>query len=399
VRIAVVNNFYPPRVGGSAHLSELLAFQYARAGHDVLVITTAHGDAPDEEVSGRVRIVRLPAWSLPQLKLSIDFDIAFAMRPRNARRLRRLLDEFRPDVIHQHGQFFDLTWMSGLYARRRHVPTLLSIHTRLENPQRLFGFVFRALDQLVVRPILAIYRPDVVVMDRLMDDYVRSRYHIPEDRIVAIPVGIEPDRFGSDDGAAIRDELGIRGRPMILSLGHVIPLRDRIGIVRALPHLVDRHPDVVVVVVGDIHYPRFLEIAEQLGVRDRIICVGRQPKTRIPEFLAAADVEVHDLQGYGLGTASLETMAAGVPVVAAVHEDNFPGLQLRDGETCRLVPLDDERALADALDDVLSNPALRARLGEVGRAFVLQHFTIENVAKQHLEWFAGAFNPSPSPSA
>ena len=54
----------------------------------------------------------------PQTRLSVSFDIAFTMRPSRPRRLRELLDEFQPDVIHQHGQFFDLTWATGRYARR-----------------------------------------------------------------------------------------------------------------------------------------------------------------------------------------------------------------------------------------------------------------------------------------
>jgi glycosyltransferase involved in cell wall biosynthesis len=396
MRIAVVNNFFPPRVGGSAHLSELLAQHYVQAGHEVLVLTTEYGDAPSEEIHKGVRIVRLPSSTLPQLKLSIDFDIAFAVRPGALRRVRRLLDEFRPDVIHQHGQFFDLTWLTGWYARRRKVPVLLSVHTRLENPGRVFQAAFRALDECLVRPTLALYRPDVVVMDRLMDEYIRARYRIGDDRLVPVPVGIEPSRFRSADGVSVRSEFGLGDRPILLSLGHVIPVRDRLALVRALPRVVERHPDLAVVVVGDVHYPRFLELAAELGVDGHIVCVGRQPKNRIPDFLVAAAIEVHDLMGYGLGTASLETMAAGVPIVAAVRADNFPGLELRDRETLRLVPLDDDRALADAIDELLSEPALRRRIGDAGREFVLQHFTIEHVAKQHLEHFAEMISRSRS---
>ena len=46
MRIAVVNSFFPPRVGGSAHLSEALARGYAARGHDVLVLTASYEGAP-----------------------------------------------------------------------------------------------------------------------------------------------------------------------------------------------------------------------------------------------------------------------------------------------------------------------------------------------------------------
>ena len=62
MRIVVVNNFFPPRVGGQlpAPLG-LLAKGYAARGHDVLVVTAAYGEAPAEEERDGVRIVRLPS--------------------------------------------------------------------------------------------------------------------------------------------------------------------------------------------------------------------------------------------------------------------------------------------------------------------------------------------------
>ena len=61
-----MNNFFPPRVGGSSHLSDALARGYARSGHEVLVLTAAYGDAPAEEERDGLRIVRLPAYTLPE---------------------------------------------------------------------------------------------------------------------------------------------------------------------------------------------------------------------------------------------------------------------------------------------------------------------------------------------
>ncbi len=116
MRIAVTNNFFPPRVGGSSHLTDSLAREYRAAGHEVLVITAEYGDAPAEESRDGIRIVRLPARHLPKLGTSVDFDITFTFGVRNLRRVFALLDEFRPDVIHQNGQFLDLSWLTAVYA-------------------------------------------------------------------------------------------------------------------------------------------------------------------------------------------------------------------------------------------------------------------------------------------
>ena len=104
MRIVVVNNFFPPRPGGSSHLAAALAQRYAAAGNEVLVLTAAYRDAPAEEERDGYRVVRLPAMPMPKLGLAIDFDMAFTLaRPGNLRRVSRLLDRFKPDVIHQHG--------------------------------------------------------------------------------------------------------------------------------------------------------------------------------------------------------------------------------------------------------------------------------------------------------
>ena len=77
MRIAVVNNFFPPRVGGSAHMAASLAAQFAAAGHEVLAVTAAYDEAPAEEERDGYRVVRFPAVKMPQIGLSIDFDMSF----------------------------------------------------------------------------------------------------------------------------------------------------------------------------------------------------------------------------------------------------------------------------------------------------------------------------------
>lgn len=389
MRIAVVNNFFPPRVGGSSHLSESLAHEYAEAGHEVLVITAAFGGAPAVEDSPRgYRVVRLPAWGMPKLGLSIDFDITFAARPGNHRRLGKLLDDFRPDVIHQHGQFLDLSWMSGRWAKRNDVPVLLSVHTRLENPNRVYALVFALVDYLLVRPMVNHYDPYMVVMDRQMDAYIRSRYSTREDRLIDIPVGVEVDRFHAEgDGAHVREKWGLGNRRVILSLGHVIPLRDRVALVEALPGVVRQFPDVMVVVVGNVHYGAFLEKAKELDVADHILCVGAVPKSEIPDYFAAAQVEAHDLDGHGLGTASLESMAAGVPVVAAVHIDNFRGIELRNGDNIVLVSEGRPAELAGALSQVLADPEGASLVAKRQQDLIERSFSMQAVTGQHLEAF------------
>lgn len=388
MRIAVVNNFFPPRVGGSSHLSAALAEEYAARGHDVVVLTAAFRGAPAYEVVGGVRIHRLPAVTMPKLGLSIDFDITFASGPRNLRRVYRILDDFQPEVIHQHGQFLDLTWLTGHYARKRRIPVLLSVHTRLESPRAAYAKAFSAVDRVFLRRVLRGYAPRFVIMDELMEAYCTDRYAVARDRFDHIPVAVDPTRFDALPTRDIRTELGLGDGPLIASVGHVIPLRDRCLLIDALPVVRAKYPDAKLVIVGTVYYDAFLERARALGVEEAVVCVGEVPAKDVPAFFAAADIEVHDLSGGGCGTASLEAIAAGCPTVVAVRETNFPGIRLRNWENSVLVSHRDADELARALIRLLDDPEERAAIAARQRELVRAYFTLDRVADRHLEVFA-----------
>jgi glycosyltransferase involved in cell wall biosynthesis len=392
MRIVVVNNFYPPRMGGSALLSDNLARGYARAGHEVLVITASYQDNPShEQLEPRLRVVRLPSLALPEVRLSVSFDLAFTMRPSLKRRITRLLDDFEPDVIHQHGQFFDLTWATALYARKHDIPVLLTVHTRLENPNAAYGAVFRFLDAAVVLPILRWYRPRIEVLDVQMDEYIKSRYRRAGTEFAYGTVGLEIEHMVGGDPHVMRERHGLGNAPMIVSLGHVIPLRDRVTLIEALPKVLAEFPDARLVVLGQVYYDQFQRRAVELGIDHAVLSVGAVPNTEVAHYLAAADIETHDLQGYGIGISTLESMAAGVPVVAAVRADHFQGVDLADA--CMLVPVGDADALAEALIALLRDPELRTRVGSAGRTMVGEQFAMGAVVEHHLSILADMCSP------
>jgi glycosyltransferase involved in cell wall biosynthesis len=395
VRVAVVNSFFPPRTGGSAHMSDALARHVAAGGHDVLVLTAAYPGAPPEEQRDALRILRLPSLALTS-KLAFNYDMPFTASPRNARRLFRALDEFKPDVVHEHGQFFDLTWMSSIWARRRRVPTVLTVHTRFQSPFRLHSAAMAIADYVVVRPFLRLNNPYVIPVDIFVREYVEARFGVRADRAIDIPVGIEPARFATADRSVMRERLGIGERPMILSVGHVIPLRDRLALVEAIPQLLKSYPDLVVVVVGKIYDHRFIARAKALGVEHALITTGEVPKDDVPLYAAAADVEGHDLQGLGFGTASLEMLAAGIPVVSVVRADNYPTAHFVDGEHLVLAASSAPEVLAPAIARLLADPELRKRVGAGGRRLIEEQFSMESVTERHIELYQRAINESQS---
>jgi len=389
MRIALVNNFFPPRPTGSSHLTDELARIFTAEGHDVVVVTASYGDAPDvETIHGGAVVHRLPAWRLPESRLAFDYDIRFTLPARNHKRFRRILDDFGPDVIHQHGQFFDLAFLSAWYARKRCVPHLTSVHARLEHDNAIVGGVFAAVDRSVIRGAINWARSHVVVMDKRMEEYISRRYRTDQSRLVYIPVGIDVGRFDPSAAPDLPDVRSIHrldDRPVLLSLGHITPFRNRVAVVRTVAALKERGIDFQCVIVGGEHDSKFREEAERLGVLDDLILTGAVPKEQITAFLAIARIEMHDLQQEGFGTASLEALAAGVPVITDIDPDNFPTIPIESGHQMVLVPPGNGQRLIDEVAALMSDPDRRRELGASGREWVRRHFAIEQVARQHLK--------------
>jgi glycosyltransferase involved in cell wall biosynthesis len=239
---------------------------------------------------------------------------------------------------------------------------------------------------------LAVTDPRLVTFDKFMSEYARARFPGHPLEFAAIPV--QPDVFVGGDPARVRAALSIGDRPVILSLGHVIPLRDRLLLVRALPRILEAVPDAVVVIVGRVYDRRCLDLAEALGVSGSVLAVGEVPHDEVKHYVASATLECHETQGYGIGTASIEVMASGVPIVAVVDGDNFPGFGLVDGRDLVMAQPDVE-SLADRVVEVLQDPAQRARVAAGGRKLVVDHFRIERVAEQYLSVYEQLVGESP----
>ena len=392
MRIAYLNNFFLPRPSGSSHLPAELAKRLAHRGDEVVVITTEYEGAPADEQRDGYRVHRLPCVTLPKLDIAFNFDATLTASPSNLRRVFRELDALRPDVVHAHGQFFDLTFAASWWARRRRVPLVISVHTRLEHPSALPNAVLSAADRTAIRMLTRWADPYMVVMDQQMHDYIRTRYRTRDMRMVPIPVGVDIDRFANANVDSVRKRLAIGNAPLILSVGHVIAIRNRLTLVEAMPAVLAVHPDARLVVVGAVYDDRFLERARQLGIAHAVICTGKVDKDEIPPYVAAADIETHDLEGIGLGTASLEVMAAGIPTIAAVRPDNFLGIRLRNWQDLVLVEPGNAGQLGSSILRLLADSELRRELGENQRKLVDAHFAMNVVADEHRELYERAVN-------
>ena len=213
-------------------------------------------------------------------------------------------------------------------------------------------------------------------------------------------IGIWPDRvftvFNGIDEDAPPGEAppgGDPGKPSILCVANIIPLKGHIQLLRAAQRLKERYPDIRVVLAGnDFMRGRLFEQARKEGLEGLYTWLGFVNDVR--GYLARADVFVlPSLVREGMPTTILEAMQAGLPVVAS----RVGGTEelVEDGVTGFLVPPSDPVALADRIRRVLEDPALARSMGDNARSHVQKNHSMQSMAEGHLNVFRTLMNRRP----
>jgi glycosyltransferase involved in cell wall biosynthesis len=193
----------------------------------------------------------------------------------------------------------------------------------------------------------------------------------PGTHVHVVPFGVDTDVFSPPTAPP-------SGADRPPTVGIVKTLRPRYGIrelILAFHKIADSFPDARLVIVGGgEQYAELQALIVNLEMEKRITMAGQAGHDQIPRYLQSFDLFVvpslTDRESFGV--AAVEASACGLPVIAS-RVGGLPEVVL-DGRTGLLVPPGDIDALAAAMARLLSEPELRARMGQAGRQFVLGHY-------------------------
>jgi D-inositol-3-phosphate glycosyltransferase len=290
----------------------------------------------------------------------------------------RIAEAIDYDLIHAH------YWLSGVAAltlkTRWSVPVLQMFHTL----GRLKNRVARSAAELEPAVRLEEETRIVSAADRIVAANVVERAELLRDyaahasRIATIPCGVDTDLFTPGDRAEARRRLDLDGRPLLLWVGRIAPIKGLDTLLDAVARLSGSGQDMRLLVVGgdadeptNGHETSLRRRIERLGLGDSVRFVGPQPQSVLPLYYAASDVTVLPSYYESFGMVALEAMACGSPVIAS----RVGGLvtTVRDGVTGFLVPDGDVEALAERIATLVADPELRWRLGREGVRWAAQH--------------------------
>ena len=238
--------------------------------------------------------------------------------------------------------------------------------------RRWYGFLRM---QLKVAPRI----PRVVTVSESSKRDIAAQMGVPAEHMTVVPIGVDESLFRP------RPEITrVPGRLMTTASADV-PLKGLTILLDALAKIRVERPDAHLVVIGRLKDGSAVPaLIESLGLDGAIEFVTGVTDERIVELYGEAQVAVVPSLYEGFSLPAAEAMACGVPVVATTG-GALPEVVGQDGDCARTVAPGDPSALAAMVIEVLGDDHQRARLGERGRARVLERFTWRSHAEGLVE--------------
>lgn len=306
----------------------------------------------------------------------IALDKRPGLRPGMVLRLRRVLRDLRPDVVHTH-QLATLLY-GGAAARSLGVPVV--VHTEHGRERYATRLKTRLLGRTAARFCDRFY-----CLTADMAGEVRAAKIVSERKLRVIQNGIDIADFkaaaGADACANVRRSLSIPdGAPVIGTVGRLSEVKRQDVLLRAFAGVRASAPDARLLLVGDGPLLDALQrLAEELRVKGAVHFVGYQPHSG--PYLRAMDVFALTSRSEGMPQAVLEASVTGLPVVAS-RVGGLPEV-IEEGVTGMMFTPGDDAALAGILRGLLADPARRRALGLAARDRAEARFGVARMAGEY----------------
>lgn len=373
MRVLHLGKFFPPHAGGIERFTALLL--HALAGPELTQAALVHA------TPGRPRQPRewIDAASAAQLReVACHGRLLFApLSPGWPLACRRMIRDFRPDLLHVHMPNPSAFWLLGLAAAQR-LPWVLHWHADVPADAQHLGVRLAARPYRLLERAMLVRSAAVVATSAAYRDASDALRPLRE-QVRVIGLAAEPAPLATATPAPQWPAEGLR----VLAVGRLSYYKGFAVLLDALA----RAPQCQLLLVGEGEQRAALESrARRLGIADRVRFAGGVDDAALHAAYRACDLfclpSLDRAEAFGL--VLLEAMRVGKPVLASA----IPGSGVTEvavaGETATLVPPGDVDALAAALRSLAADPQLRSRLGQRGLERWSSCYRPEAVARETL---------------
>jgi glycosyltransferase involved in cell wall biosynthesis len=274
------------------------------------------------------------------------------------------------------------------FMRRLEKPVVVTMHTVLPHPDGRF----RDITQCMLNEASA-----VVVLANAAVPMILDNYDIPRERVHVIPHGIP--NFTRKEAIRRRTKklLGLGDRPLLSTFGLIGPSKAIEYVIEALPAIVEQHPDVLYLVIGETHphvrqregesyRNRLVEMARDLGVGRHVRFNNRfLSNSELIRYLAATDVYIMAYLNKDQIVSGTLAYAVGCGKAVVATPFVYAEEMLADGRGI-VVPFKDSQAISVAVNSLLGDRRKLLQMEERAYRFS-RTMTWPNVARMYLELF------------
>lgn len=369
MKILIASDLHWPTINGVATFSRNLAKGLADRGHEVLVIAPSQTGKPYKEIDGNHVIHRLVAVPFPFYQ-----NFRISLRPDRA--VKKIIDEFEPDVIHIQ-MLMGIGQSAMRCGNKVGVPIVSTNHAMPENLMdnlKLLAPVSRPINYILTEYGRRFHsQSDCVTMptQSAIDMFAASsKLTIP---LRAVSNGIDLGHFSNTapDPAIYTTHNLPKNRPIITYVGRLDAEKHLFVLLKAFVRVVARAEAHLLVVGDGTDAVNLHQQAKELGIWDDVTFTGRVSDEDLVELHRVGTVFAMPSPAELQSIATLEAMASGQPVVA-VDAGALKEL-CQDGINGVLCGQDDDEQMADGIMAIITDPTLRKKYAEASLAIAGTH--------------------------
>ena len=207
-------------------------------------------------------------------------------------------------------------------------------------------------------------------------------------KMVKIAPGIDVDHFCPQDSTALRKELGLENKRVIVSVGRLVHRKGQDHLIQAMPEILKSVPDAHILMVGQGPYLSHLKkLVARNKLDDHVSFIGRIQYNQLPQYICAGDIfampsrsRFFGLEVEGLGIVYLEASACGLPVIAG-SSGGAPDAVV-NGVTGFVVDGENDQEIASVAINLLKDIDGAKAMGQAGRGWIIENWRWEIWSKR-----------------
>jgi glycosyltransferase involved in cell wall biosynthesis len=285
-------------------------------------------------------------------------------------KIRKLHFERRIDLIHAHAAL-PCGHAAALLSRELRIPFVVTVHGLDVFFGRQVGGWAGRWCQRVAQSVYRSASRVICISGRVAGELAKAS--LQNVSIKVIHNGVDPGRFSPGPSDL--------ERPIILSVGNLIPSKGHELLLRAFAALHERYPNVSCEIIGNgSERSHLVRLTEDLNVASKVRFLGRQSRKQVAEAMQRCTIFALPSRYEGLGCVYLEAMSAEKPVIACRRQ----GIEdiIEHEHNGWLIDPDDLNGIVNALSALLRDLELRRRIGTAARKSILAGYTLAHQAGQ-----------------